>query len=155
VDPLITAAWAAQTQLQADDLPPILRSSLVTADYVLEHYQGVPFAKAQNLRLELRRQMMATFEDVDLLITPTTAREAFALLDHRAEPEEMAARRAAAMDATGNTMQLDLTGHPALTVPCGAGDHQLPLGLQIIGPHFGEELCYQAGFAFEAATGVF
>ncbi|MGH9122091.1 MAG: hypothetical protein ACRDYC_09135 [Acidimicrobiales bacterium] len=57
------------------------------------------------------------------------------------------------MSAVANTMQLDLFGHPALTVPSGSGDHDLPLGLQVIGPHFGEELCYQVGFAFEAAMG--
>jgi amidase len=153
VDPAVTAAWAAQNLLQADDLPPMLKNTLVLTDYVLEHYQGVPFAKGQNLRLELRRQAMAALADIDALVTPTTARVAFELLDRRAEPGEMGARMESAMGAVSNTMQLDLTGHPALTVPCGTGEHDLPVGLQIIGPHFAEERCYQVGFAFEAAMG--
>ena len=86
-------------------------------------------------------------------LRPTTARVAFELLDRRAEPGEMAGRMEASMGAVANTMQLDLSGHPALSVPCGSGDHDLPVGLQIIGPHFGEERCYQVGFAFEAAMG--
>jgi aspartyl-tRNA(Asn)/glutamyl-tRNA(Gln) amidotransferase subunit A len=57
------------------------------------------------------------------------------------------------MGAASNTVQLDLSGNPALTVPCATGEHDLPLGLQIIGPHFAEALCYQVGFAFEAALG--
>jgi Asp-tRNA(Asn)/Glu-tRNA(Gln) amidotransferase A subunit family amidase len=56
------------------------------------------------------------------------------------------------MGATTNTMPLDLTGSPALTLPCGSGEHGLPIGLQIIGPHFGEEAIYRAAFAFEAAS---
>ena len=154
VDPTVTAAWAAQSLLQADDLPPMLKSTLITTDYVLEHYQGVPFAKAQNLRFELRRQVTAALADVDVLVTPTTARVAFELLDRRAEPGEMAARMADSMGAVSNTMQLDLSGHPALTVPCGTGEHDLPLGLQIVAPHFAEGRCYQVGFAFESALGV-
>jgi amidase len=150
VDPVVTAAWAAQTLLQADDLPPMLKSTLIGTDYVLEHYQGVPIAKAHNLRLELRRQIVSAFSEVDVLVTPTTARVAFELLDRRAEPGEMAARMGESMGAVSNTMQLDLSGHPALTVPCGTGQHDLPVGLQIIGPHFAEDRCYQVGFALEA-----
>jgi Asp-tRNA(Asn)/Glu-tRNA(Gln) amidotransferase A subunit family amidase len=44
-----------------------------------------------------------------------------------------------------------MTGHPALSIPCGTGDNDLPVGLQIIGPHFAEMEVYRAAFAFEAA----
>jgi amidase len=57
------------------------------------------------------------------------------------------------MSGVLNTCPLDLTGHPALSVPSGIGDHDLPTALQIIGPRFGEESVYQAGFAFEEAVG--
>lgn len=151
VDPTVVAAWAAQTMLMADDLPSMLKSMLIATDYVLEHYQGVPLAKAHNLRLELRRQVASAFREVDVLVTPTTTTVAFELLDRRAEPGEMAQRMGTAIAAIANTIQLDLTGNPALTVPCGTGAHDLPLGLQIVAPHFGEERCYQVGFAFEEA----
>ena len=85
-------------------------------------------------------------------MTPTTARVAFELLDRRAEPGEMTARLAAQIRSVGNAVQLDLSGHPALTVPCGTGAHGLPVGLQLIAPHFAEERCYQVAFAFEMAT---
>jgi amidase len=152
VDPAVTAAWAAQNQLQGDDLPSMIKSGLVLTEYLLDHYQAVPFAKAQNLRLELRRQVMAALAGFDVLVTPTTARVAIEVMDRRAEPGEMAARVLQA-NIAANTMQLDLSGHPALTVPCGTGEHDLPVGLQIIGPHFAEERCYEVGFAFESAFG--
>ncbi|HEY1831423.1 MAG TPA: amidase family protein [Acidimicrobiales bacterium] len=152
VDPLVTAAWAAQTQLQAADLPEMLKTTLITTDHVLECYQGVPIAKAQNLRIELKRQAVTALSDVDLLITPTIPKVPYELLERRAEPGEMAERMQLAMGATTNTMPLDLTGNPALTLPCGSGEHGLPVGLQIIGRHFGEEAIYRAAFAFEAAS---
>jgi amidase len=152
VDPLVTAAWAAQTQLQAADLPDMLKTTMLTTDHILECYQGVPIAKAQNLRIELKRQAAGALSGVDLLITPTIPNVAYELLDRRAEPGEIAERRLLALSATTNTKPLDLTGHPALTVPCGSGEHGLPIGLQIIGPHFGEEAIYRAAFAFEAVS---
>jgi amidase len=151
VDPATTAAWAAQTMLQAADLPDLLKGTLLTVEHVLQSYQGVPIAKAQNLRLELRRQTAAAMTGLDLLMTPTIPTVAYELLDRRARPGEMAERMQLSIGATTNTMPLDLTGHPALTVPCGTGLNDLPIGLQLIGPHFGEEAVYQAGFAFEAA----
>jgi amidase len=57
----------------------------------------------------------------------------------------------ASIGAVSNTCPLDLTGHPALTVPAGTGDHDLPVGLQIIGLRFADALVYQAAFAFEDA----
>ena len=152
VDPAVTAAWAAQTLLQAADLPEMLKQTLVTTEHILACYHGVPLAKAQNLRLALRRQVVDAFDGVDLLITPTIPTVAFELLDRRAGPGEMAERMALAMGATTNTMPFDLTGHPALSLPCGTGEHDLPIGLQIVGPHFGEAAIYRAAFAFEAAT---
>jgi amidase len=151
VDPAVTATWGSQAMLHADDFPPTLKSAILTADHVFDHYQGVPFAKAQNLRLELRRQMTAAFDDVDIVITPTTRDVAVELIEHRAGPGELARRRRERRGG-GNTMQLDLTGHPALTVPCGTGEHDLPVGLQLIAPHFAEDRCYQVGFAFEHAA---
>jgi amidase len=102
--------------------------------------------------LELRRQTAAALAQVDLMATPTIPTVAFELLDRRAGPGEMAERMQLSMGATTNTMPLDLTGNPALTLPCGTGDHDLPVGLQLVGPHFGEEMVYRAAFAFEAGT---
>jgi amidase len=151
VDPSMTAAWASQTRQQAADLPEMLKSTLLTTEHILSCYQGVPIAKSQNLRLEMRRQTAAALAGVDLMMTPTIPTVAYELLDRRAQPGEMAERMQMSMGATTNTMPFDLTGNPALSLPCGTGEHDLPVGLQLIGPHFGEELVYRAAFAFEEA----
>lgn len=147
VDPNTVATVAAHNRLGADDFPPMLKSSLLTSMHVRDAYLGVPFARAQNLRLEMRRALSAMFADVDLLITPTIPVVPFELLDRKGSLAERLSRPS--MIAVTNTCALDLTGHPAMTVPCGRGENDLPVGLQIIGPHFEEALCYRAAFAYE------
>jgi Asp-tRNA(Asn)/Glu-tRNA(Gln) amidotransferase A subunit family amidase len=46
----------------------------------------------------------------------------------------------------------DLTGLPGLSVPCGVTSEGLPIGIQLVGPAFGEELLFQVAHAFQQAT---
>lgn len=55
-----------------------------------------------------------------------------------------------ALEMIGNTAAMDITGHPALSIPCGTVDG-LPVGLMLVGKHFDESTLYQAASAFEAA----
>jgi amidase len=145
------ATNVAQARLGAADLPPMLKTQLITAEYLRDAYLGVHFGRAQNLRLELRRQIEAALEGVDVLVMPTMTKVAFELLDGRAEPGVMAERTG--VEFVANTVPLDLSGHPALTVPCGLGEHGLPVGLQIVGRHLDEYRLYEVGSAFETAHG--
>jgi amidase len=149
VDVNLLATTAAQTRFGARDLPLMLRTMLLTVEYLRDAYQGVHFGRSQNLRLELRRQVDGALADLDLLITPTTPSGPFALLEERTTEEALAQRMG--INAVLNTCPLDLTGHPALTVPSGTCEDGLPTGLQIVGRHFDEATVYRAGFAFEAA----
>ncbi|MDX2973432.1 amidase family protein [Kribbella solani] len=125
---------------------PWLASILPAAyEYIQETRLGVPFGKAQNLRLELRRQVEHRLDEVDLLITPTTPTGP-ELLDELGSDEFVLADYVRAMT---NTTPANLTGHPALTVPSGPGDNELPTGLQIIGRMFDERTVYRAGLSFE------
>jgi amidase len=148
VDVETMAATVAQNRLGANDLPPFLHVMLLTVEHMREAYLGVHFGKAQNLRLELRRQVAQSLADVDLLITPTTPTLPFALADGALDDDALAARMA--IETVFNTCALDLTGHPALTVPAGTGAAGLPVGLQIIARHFDEARIYRAAFACEA-----
>jgi amidase len=148
VDPQAVATLAAQARLGGTDLPPMLKANLLVAEHVRSEYFGVPFVKAHNMRRELTKQVDATFEQVDVLITPTTPGVAHLLADSLSVGELVAERIGS---STRNTSPLDITGHPALTVPGGLAEDDLPAGFQIIAPHFGEGLCYQVGFAVESA----
>jgi amidase len=150
IDVEAVAATMAQTRLASEDLPIMLLVGLLTAEHMRDAYLGVHFGKAQNLRLELRRQLDAALAGLDLLITPTTPIVPFALADRPLADDEVLSRPGYV--AVSNTAPLDLTGHPALAQPCGTGADGLPVSLQLIGRRFDEERVYRAAFAFEAAS---
>lgn len=149
IDPHAVSILAAQAELGADDLPPMMKMMMLSVEHVNRHYRGLPYVKAHNLRLELRRQVDRALGEFDVLITPTTPGVAHALLQERVGPDAMIPPRIGT--STANTSPTDLTEHPSLTVPCGTGEGNLPVSLQIIGPRYSEELLYQIAFAFEAA----
>ena len=62
----------------------------------------------------------------------------------------MAEYVARAFEMIGNTAPLDITGHPAMSIPCGTVDG-LPVGLMLVGKHYAEATLYQAAAAFEAS----
>jgi amidase len=55
---------------------------------------------------------------------------------------------AAAFDTISNTCQFDISGHPAMSVPCGLRDG-LPVGMMLVGRYFDEATIYRAAHAFE------
>ncbi|MCY1457618.1 Amidase [compost metagenome] len=56
-----------------------------------------------------------------------------------------------AFEMIGNTCVADVTGHPAMSIPCASSDG-LPIGLQLVGRNFAEADIYRAAYAFEQAT---
>ena len=84
------------------------------------------------------------FEQVDVLVMPTTPMTA-----HRYEPDlDTYSRIEQGWNMLGNTGQFNLTGHPALSVPCGMSDG-LPVGLMLTGRQFDDATLLRVGHAFE------
>ena len=102
------------------------------------------YSLARRTQAEMRRRMEIFFEQVDLLLTPTTPISALLIEGNDAIEQ---ARR-----LTRFTAPFNLTGLPALSVPCGFTPVGLPIGLQIISRAWGEAKVLQAGHAFEQAT---
>jgi amidase len=144
-------AFALSRRWEADEFPPFMKLSLLLGRYLHEAYFSVSLAKAQNLRAELRRQMDAQFASLDLLLTPTTPQAAPVLLAAPASDTELLNR---AMDgptsAAGNTVPLNLTGHPALAVPSGLDEKGMPVSVQIVARHFQDALTFRAAEVIEA-----
>jgi amidase len=139
-------AFGKFRRAKANDFQLFTKTRLVLAKYLQREYLNVYYGKAQNLRLLLREQVDQALERVDLLAMPTTPQKPFRLM----EPLDL--RRLAAKTAamTLNTSPFDLTGHPALTVPCGLSDG-LPVGLQLVGRHWEDGTVLAAGEALERA----
>ncbi|MGE3272229.1 MAG: amidase [Chloroflexota bacterium] len=101
-------------------------------------------SKARLVRLALADTMGRYFQQYDLLLTPTMADTAFGLT--RTEPQY-----GPTLAWSPFTYPFNLTGEPAITVPCGLSSEGLPVGLQIVGPRFSEGRVLRAAAAFEAA----
>ena len=95
----------------------------------------------------MREQFTDALGEVDVLLTPTMPIKAVKLGGPGASLRADAADRA--LSAIQNTLPMNVTGLPALTVPCGRGEHNLPIGLQIVGRPFAESTLFGVGREYE------
>jgi aspartyl-tRNA(Asn)/glutamyl-tRNA(Gln) amidotransferase subunit A len=98
---------------------------------------------------EARRGINKTFAEVDVLVTPTIPLAAPAIADLRANPEAL---RPAELKLLRNTRPFNVWGLPAISLPCGFTQNGLPIGLQIAGPPWREDLVLRLAHAYEQAT---
>ena len=136
-------AW----RTRADDLAVSVKATLLFGQYVLNRYRGVHYARAQNLSRRLRRAYDAALESVDVLLMPTVPIKARRIPGADAGIAEICAR---AFEMIPNTAPFDVTGHPALSIPCAVRDG-LPVGLMLVGRHGDEATLYRAAHGFERA----
>jgi aspartyl-tRNA(Asn)/glutamyl-tRNA(Gln) amidotransferase subunit A len=106
---------------------------------------GSEYSLARRTQSEMRRRMELLFSEYDILLTPT--------VPIPAPPIEGADAIEQARRLTRFTAPFNLTGLPALSVPCGFTASHLPVGLQIVSRHWGEAKILQAGQAYEGVTG--
>jgi aspartyl-tRNA(Asn)/glutamyl-tRNA(Gln) amidotransferase subunit A len=98
---------------------------------------------------EARRKINNVFADVDVLVTPTTPMPAPTIAELRANPDAL---RPAELRLLRNTRPFNSWGLPAISLPCGFTQSGLPIGLQIAGPHWREDLVLRLAHAYEQAT---
>ena len=98
---------------------------------------------------EDRRSIREVFAEVDLLMMPTIPMPAPAIAELKVNPEAL---RPAELRLLRNTRPLNVWGLPAISVPCGFTQSGLPIGLQIAGPHWREDLVLRLAYAYEQAT---
>jgi aspartyl-tRNA(Asn)/glutamyl-tRNA(Gln) amidotransferase subunit A len=98
---------------------------------------------------EARRSIGQIFAEVDVLVTPTMPMPAPAIADLKADPDAL---RPAELKLLRNTRPFNVWGLPAISVPCGFTQSGLPIGMQIAGPHWREDLVLRLAHAYEQAT---
>ena len=96
-----------------------------------------------------RRRAHELFAKVDLLVTPTIPIPAPAIAELRKDPSAL---RPAELILLRNTRPFNVWGLPAISVPCGFTRSGLPIGLQIAGPHWREDLVLKLAHAYQSAT---
>ena len=98
---------------------------------------------------QIRNEVHKAFENLDVLVTPTTPVPAPAIAELKQNPDLLRPREILLLR---NTRPVNVWGLPAISVPCGFTATGLPIGLQIIGPHWGEDKVLQLAYAYEQAT---
>lgn len=143
------AAFTAYVKGRPEMIPQRIKQWLllggVMGDKALLYY-----GKAHNVRRLLQREYEAAFNDVDMVVFPTCPVKAPKYTppkDYEEALQRTLIRKHIRSVAT-NTAPLDVTGHPALTVPC-AMSNGLPIGLCFVGPLFSDDRLLRAAYAYE------
>ena len=125
---------------QAETLRRIRTGEKITAAGYIEQRRELEWA---------RRNIGAVFAEVDLLVAPTTPMPAPSIQELKSSPDAL---RPAELKLLRNTRPFNVWGLPAISLPCGFTQAGLPIGLQIAGPHWREDLVLRLAHAYEEAT---
>ncbi len=123
-----------------------VKRRIMLGTYVLSHgYYDAYYLKAQQVRTLLRQDYDAAFQVADVIAMPTTPTPAFKLGAKTDDPLQMYL-------ADIFTVSANLTGVPAISIPCGFSPDRLPIGLQLTGPMFDEATLLRAADAYQRDT---
>ena len=147
-NPGLAHALGQGRRAQANDFPPTVKLVLLIGTYMTEQYNSRMYAKAMNMRRDLRAAYDEALSRYDVLAMPSTPMPAhrddangkpYAVLDH-------------GWDMLANTGPFNMTGHPAISVPCGKTSDGLPVGLMLVGRRFDDATVLRAAHAFEQSA---
>jgi len=123
--------------------PEVTRRILLGTFSLSSGYYDAYYLKAQKARTLIRRDFLDAFAEIDVIGGPVAPETAFRLGERVDDPLAMYLSDVL-------TLGVNLAGLPGLSVPCGLDPRGLPVGLQLIGPPFGEETIFRAAAAYEA-----
>lgn len=118
----------------------LIGNYVLSAGHAAQYYQS-----AKTVQSIMRAEFLAAYNQVDLLFSPVSPAPAFSFGAYE--------NNRLHMDLQDYfTAAANLTGNPALALPCGFTKENLPIGFQLIGPDLSEELIFQTAYAYEQAT---
>jgi len=133
------------SEIRAEGFGPEVKRRILLGTYALSAgYYGRYYLKALKVRTLIKDDFLRAFNDVDIIAGPTMPIPAFRIGERINDPLSLYL-------ADVFTVPINLAGVPAVSLPCGFAGH-LPIGLQLIGKHFQEDLLLRAAHAFEEAT---
>jgi len=124
---------------------PEVKRRILLGTYALSAgYYDAYYRKAQQVRTLLTRDFLAAFAQVDAIVCPVTPTPAFKLGEKTSDPMQMYLEDIYSVAAS-------LAGICGISVPGGVTSQNLPIGIQVLGPHFGEETLLRVAHAIESA----
>lgn len=134
----------AQWRNRADELSHSLKACMFVGEHFQTQYRGRFYGKGQNLMRRANERYLAALQNFDVLLMPTMP----------VKPQEIPPADCSislyvqrAFEMVANTAPFN-GGLPAMSLPCGLIEG-LPIGMMLVGPHYGEMKIYQAAHAFE------
>ncbi|MBW4437412.1 MAG: Asp-tRNA(Asn)/Glu-tRNA(Gln) amidotransferase subunit GatA [Pleurocapsa minor GSE-CHR-MK-17-07R] len=138
--------WGTYKATRGQGFGSEVKRRIMLGTYALSAgYYDAYYGKAQQVRTLLKRDFDEAFQQVDVIAAPTTPKTAFPFGANTSDPLQMYLEDVFTLPAS-------MAGVPGMSVPCGFDQDGLPIGLQLIGPAFGEENVLRAGHAYEQAT---
>lgn len=128
-----------------------MKRRIMIGTYVLSAgYYDAYYLKAQKVRTLVKKDFEKAFDPsagsgVDIIVTPTAPTTAFKIGKSTGDPVQMYLEDI-------YTVSINTAGVPALALPCGFSSENLPIGMQIIGPQFSEDLLIKIGAVYQRAT---
>jgi aspartyl-tRNA(Asn)/glutamyl-tRNA(Gln) amidotransferase subunit A len=127
-------------------LGPEVKRRIMLGTYALSAgYYEAYYLKAQKARTLIKADFDSAFEEVDVILGPTSPTTAFRIGEKIDDPLQMYL-------SDVFTLSMNLAGICGLSLPCGFDEGGLPIGLQVTGPAFGEEQVLGVAYAYEQAT---
>ena len=123
-----------------------VKRRIILGTYVLSSgYYDAYYKKAQQVRTLIKKKFDEGFKKYDIILTPTSPNTAFEIGTKSNNPLEMYL-------ADICTVSINISGNPAISIPCGVDSKGLPIGMQLIANHFEEEKLYRAAYTYEQNT---
>jgi amidase len=138
-------AYGKGLRARANDLADTVKVVVLAGEYMRRTTGGHHYAQGQNQSPRLRAAYDAALGEADVLVMPTQPMRPTLLPAPGAPREEIVAR---AFEMVPNTAPFDVTGHPAVSVPCQPSG-SLPIGLMVVGRHFADRTVLRVAAAVE------
>lgn len=123
-----------------------VKRRIILGTYVLSSgYYDAYYKKALEVRTLVKKEFEKAFEKYDVILTPTSPIVAFEEGTKSNNPLEMYLSDIC-------TVSVNIAGLPGISIPCGVDKSGMPIGMQLIGKRFGEEIIINAAYAYEQAT---
>jgi aspartyl-tRNA(Asn)/glutamyl-tRNA(Gln) amidotransferase subunit A len=136
------------TKTRSEGFGDEVKRRIMLGTYVLSSgYYDAYYKKAQQIRALIKQDYDKAFEKVDIMVSPTCPTTAFDIGAKASDPISMYL-----MDI--GTITANLTGIPAISIPCGFDNGGMPIGLQILGPILSEETVLKTAYNFEQTLSV-
>jgi len=134
------------TATRGQGFGPEVKRRIMLGTYALSAgYYDAYYLKAQKVRTLIKADFDAAFEEVDVIVAPTSPTTAFRIGEKADDPLQMYLSDVL-------TLSMNLAGNCGLSLPCGFDEAGLPVGLQVMGPALGEEQVLRVAYAYEQAT---